>query len=196
MTVFKKAAVIAAISLCAVSGAFAQSAKPADNGGIHGVVGFGATFGGEDLVTVVYTDGKTATLKSGGVVQFKGGMEFGLAKDWALQTTIGYHFDKVNASNGSVTFQRFPLEGIVFYSVAPQFRIGAGLRKALSPKLSGTGFVSGSADLGSKVGVVLEGEYLPTPSLGITVRAVSEKYTVGNESFNGNHGGIGLNYHF
>jgi hypothetical protein len=45
------------------------------------------------------------------------------------------------------------------------------------------------------VGLVLEGEYLATPKLGISLRVVNEKVTVNGSSVNGDHVGLGLNYY-
>lgn len=200
MTVFKKAAVIAAISLCAVTGAYAQSAKPATNNGslsVRGVVSMGFTFGGDEFGTVTYDNGDTKKITAGGLINFKGGVEFPITQDWTLQTTIGYHFDKANAKNGNASFQRFPLEGLAFYNATPQFRVGAGLRAALSPKFSVSGDLGNlSGDYSTKLGFVVEGEYLFSPHFGLSVRGVSEKYGVGNTTINGSHGGFGLNYYF
>ncbi len=198
---FKSVAALAALSLCTISGAYAQTAKPAMNNGslsVRGVVSMGFTFGGDELVNATYQNGDTKKINAGGLINFKGGVEFPVAQDWTVQTTIGYHFDKVNASNGSITFQRFPLEGIAFYQFAPQFRAGAGLRAALSPKLSGSGVAGGlgSNDYSTKLGFVVEGEYLFSQHFGLSVRGVSEKYGVGNQTINGSHGGFGLNYYF
>jgi hypothetical protein len=199
---FKSVAALAAFSLCAISGAYAQTAKPAMNNGslsVRGVVSMGITVGGDELANPAYVNGNSQKLTAGGLINFKGGVEFPVAQDWTVQTTIAYHVDRVNASNGSITFQRFPLEGIAFYHVSPQFRVGAGLRAALSPKLSGSGvgttYVS-NTDYSTKLGFVVEGEYLFSPHFGVSVRGVSEKYGVGNATIDGSHGGVGLNYYF
>ncbi len=166
---------------------------------MRGVMGLDFTFGGDKLDTATYTNGVNRDITAGGLMQLKGGAEFQLAPQWSLQATIGYHVDRAGANNGSITFQRFPLEAIAFYQVAPQFRLGAGLRAALSPNFSQSG-VAGNAnlDLTTKVGFVIEGEYMFSPQFGLSVRGVSEKYGVSGYSgtIDGSHAGIGMRYHF
>jgi hypothetical protein len=204
MNSLKKIAVAAFIASIAASGVQAQSNQSNGSFSVRGVVGAGITFGGDKLTeiqTVNTNTGDTSSqsVTAGGLLQLKGGVEVQFAPAWALQTTIGFHVHDTSISNGSAKFQRFPLEAIVFYQATPQFRFGAGLRKALSPKYSESGAVGNlSVDLNSQVGVVLEGEYLFTPKLGVSVRGVSEKYGVSGNSgaINGSHGGVGFNFYF
>lgn len=165
---------------------------------VRGVLGLAATFGGDDLVTTQYTNGSSSTISAGGLLQIKLGAEFQLAPQFALQTTVGYHFDRRTASNGDVTFERYPLEALAFYQLGPQFRLGAGLRSALNPKLSGTGAASsiGNNSFSSKLAAVVEAEYAFSPVMSVTFRAVNEKYTFANQTINGSHGGIGINFYF
>jgi hypothetical protein len=202
MTSMKKIATVAMMAGLTFAGAAsAQTANPATNGSlsVRGVMGMDFTFGGDKLDTAIYQGGTTKDITAGGLVQFKGGAEFAIAPQWTLQATIGYHVDRAGATNGSIAFQRFPLEAIAFYQASQQFRIGAGLRAALSPNFSQSG-VAGNAniDLTTKLGFVIEGEYMFSPQFGLSVRGVSEKYGVSGYSgtIDGSHGGIGMRYHF
>lgn len=196
----RHAALCLALALGAAGAAQAQSAYGNSPGssGVRGVLGLGFTFGGDDLAKVAFVNGGSQTISAGQLVDLKIGAEFPLMQGWSAQTTIGYHFDRVSANNGTVTFQRFPIEGLAFYRLAPQFKLGAGVRLATSPQLSGSGAAGavGSTNFSSKVGVVVEGEYAFSSQLGLNVRAVSEKYGVGNTTVDGSHVGIGLNYYF
>lgn len=107
--------------------------------------------------------------------------------------------DRTAASNGDVRFTRYPFELLGYWYATPQFRLGGGLRKALSPKLSSSGVAAGlgNASLSANVGVVLEGEYQFNPHFGITLRGVAEKYKFDNGAkADGNHFGVRFNYYF
>lgn len=96
----------------------------------------GVTGGGDKLATARFSDGSTESIRAGGLVQF------GAGALWqppggpvALQTTINYHVDDVNAHNGSLRFSRYPIEVLGFYTGLPRWRFGAGPRFVLSPRL-------------------------------------------------------------
>lgn len=189
-----KKQLLAAIALGAAVGAHAEG-RP-----VTGFVGIAVTGGGDTLAHVTYTNGDTKDIKSGGLVDIKGGIEYRAPDSpFAVQASLGYHVDRTAASNGDVRFTRYPLELLGFWSAQPNFRIGGGLRKALSPKLSSSGVAAGlgNADLSSTVGVVLEGEYLFSPHFGLTLRGVGEKYKFSDGTkVDGNHFGVRFNYYF
>jgi hypothetical protein len=180
-----------------------------DNGApIHPLVGIAITGGGDKLAKVEYTNGDSKDITAGGLVQFYGGIEYH-EKDspFGFQGTFGYHVDSTNARNGNQKFQRWPLEAIALYNVTPHFRLGVGARYAASAKFTsdGAGYV-GNADFDSRLGAIVMGEWLITPSMGLQLRYVNEKYKVKGVSNSGNgvtdytidgsHGGIGFNYYF
>jgi hypothetical protein len=159
---------------------------------VRGILGIGVTGGGDTLATVVYTDGSTDSIKGGGLVHVFGGAEFRLGSEVTVQATIGYHVDETTgASNGSLRFSRYPIELLAHYAITPNFRLGGGARFVNSAKIDSRGVLSGArVDFDSTVGGVIEGEYLVTPSIGLKLRAVSEKYKVGGVSADGNHVGF------
>lgn len=177
--------------------ALALAASVQAEDGIRPVVGSSLTFGGKSLATMKYEDGTSQTIHSGGLIHLFGGFEF-RAGSFALQGNVGYHVDSSNAKNGDITFSRFPFELIGFGKLSDQFRLGVGVRKATSVKLSGSGVASniGTTHLGSKAGWILQGEYLFNDKLGFFGRYVHEDYTVGSGKVDGSHGGIGVSYRF
>lgn len=68
----KKRQLLAAIALAAT----AVTAAHAEGGPVTGFVGLGVTGGGDTLATVTYTNGDTQDIKSGGLVEIKGGFEY------------------------------------------------------------------------------------------------------------------------
>jgi len=181
--------------------AVANPPAGASGTGLRLLLGMGLTFGGETLVNVRYTDGSTTKVSSGGLVNLFAGAEY----EWhsaVLQATVGYHVDDANASNGSVKFARYPLELLALWKASDHWRLGGGLRSAESASVSTSGAARSSvvnADFGSKLGYVLQAEYVVGGMSGrgsYYLRLVSEDYTVGRSTVDGGHAGFGFAFRF
>lgn len=171
----KRFLTIGAAALLASGAVMAQSSA-------RGVLGLGLTTGGDTLATVVFTDGSTESIKAGGLVHVFGGVEFRASQQVTMQINGGYQVDDTSgASNGSLRFSRYPIEVLAHYQINPAFRLGGGARFVTSPKIRGSGVLSGTnLDFDNTTGVVFEGEYLVTPSIGLKLRGVAEKYKPSN----------------
>jgi hypothetical protein len=182
----KRLAITVALGLAAVAGVQAQERN------VRGVLGVGVTGGGDTLATVVYTDGSTDSIKSGGLVHLFGGAEFRLCTQVTMQATVGYHVDETNgASDGSLRFSRYPIELLAHYHVAPNFKLGGGARFVNNAKIDSRGVLSGArVDFDNTVGAVIEGEWMVTPSIGLKLRYVNETYKGGGVSVDADHGGF------
>jgi hypothetical protein len=188
---------LATLAVSALAPTLAHAGLDSDNP-VHPLIGVAVTGGGDKLASVEFQGGGSRDITAGGLVQVYGGIEYHEhGAPWGVQATIGYHFDNTSADNGSQRFQRWPLELIGVYTLAPQFRVGAGARYALAPKFTsdGAGFV-GNADFKSQLGGLLMAEWLITPSMGVQVRYVHETYKLDGVSIDGSHGGLGFNYYF
>lgn len=103
---------------------------------IRPVAKLGADFGGDTLVTVTFTDGSSETVKAHEGLSMGAGVSFlNEAKSFEVEATIAYKFNMVNATNGDVTWSRFPLDVVAFYRVS-RARIGGGLTYHMSPDLT------------------------------------------------------------
>lgn len=163
------------------SGAWAQQA----GGTLKPFVGMGLTFGGEDLATAQYSNGTSYTVTTGGLVDFRGGLEYRLINSpWAVQAVLGYHTDSSDATNGKFQFSRIPVELIAMADMSEQWRIGFGVRKATSAKVSTSGAAVNQTSFGrsttfqSNVGVLFQAEYKIGPQFGLQARYVSERYQI------------------
>ena len=202
----KKLVSIAALALAALAPTLAHAGLDSDNP-IHPLVGVALTAGGDKIASVEYKDGGSRDITAGGLVQIYGGVEYHeKGSPFALQGTVGYHFDNTSASNGNQRFERFPFELIALFNATPKFRMGIGARYAAGAKFTsdGAGYV-GNADFKSQVGALLMAEWLITPSMGLQLRYVDEKYkvdtvlsngTASHNTIDGSHGGLGFNYYF
>jgi len=149
----------------------------------------GFDFGGDTLITVIFTDGSTKSISANEGLYFGGGVSIlSDSKDIETEVSLSYKFTGINASNGTVDWTRFPLEALVFYRF-PQFRVGGGLTYHLSPKLSGSGVVSGSAKFDDSAGFVLQADYL-LQKITVGLRYTSLDYKVGGASVKSNGAGI------
>ena len=187
------------IKTCAaLLAAFASVSTAMAAEGLRPVFGMAVTGGGEKLAAVVYSNGTTQTVKSGGLLHLFGGVEFEAAS-YAIQANVGYHVDDTNATNGSVKFARMPIEFLAFWKATDTWRFGGGLRKAGSAKISSSGAASnvGGTTLDSKAGLIVQGEYMFWGQNGSAyLRYVSEKYTVNRVDISGNHVGLGVAFRF
>ncbi len=191
------AALAAACLALSAAPARAQAGGASDSGSVRPVIGASVTGGGDTLVTVQFTDGSSQKIRSGSLLQLFGGIEVDLGSVVA-QATIGYHVDDTNASNGSVKFARYPLELLGLWKAGDDWRVGAGLRKALNARVTSSGAARssiGGTEFDSELGVIVQVERQFGPGL-VFGRFVSEKYTVGREKVDANHLGLGVAYRF
>jgi len=178
----------------------------------HFMLNLTYTNGGDNLVHATYTDGSTSSVKAGGETLFKLGLDYQINPRFSFQTTFGYHTASTKeAENGSAKFSRTALEGQVHWHPHEHFRVGLGLRQASGAKLSGSGAGAsvGDIEFDASLGKILEVEYLtskvPFGRGGVSLRFVSEDYTVtkyngmpmsGASSIDGSHFGIGFSWYF
>lgn len=190
--------------LAAATLALAATAPSFAAEGFAPVLGIAATGGGKTLVTVQFEgDRPDQKISSGGLVQFFGGVEYRDPNGaYAIQTTLGYHVDRADASNASLSFSRIPLEVLGFWNANEHIRLGGGLRKALNARFETTGDASADFpdfNMRSSLGFVLQGEYLFGEHMSVFLRYVNENYKsnrlVGGE-VDGDHGGVGFSYRF
>ncbi len=121
------------------------------------VLGGLLTTGGDTLAAGTYSDGTDWRIRGGGFLHVFAGVEYRQpTSPVSVQATIGYHIDDTSASNGSITFSRFPAELLLLWQPQEWFRAGVGLRKSLGTHLSSSGVASmsvGSTDLNSQLGM-------------------------------------------
>jgi len=179
------------------SSAFAQNNSWQYTGGAM------LTSGGDSLLKGRYTDGTKVDITAGSLVDLRFGVNVSLRPTVDIQTTLGIHNDGIFSSDANASFTRFPLEVMGFYQLNHSYRIGAGLRKSLSAKLTTEGFADyvTSADYKSSVGNVLEFQYLlgknnpeSKAKTALNFRFVKENFTEKSKGIKikGDHIGLGV----
>ena len=163
----------------------------------HPLIGLGLTFGGDKVDEARYTDGTTAKITAGSLAQVYVGFEARF-EQMTAQINVGYHFQRANATNGSLSFERYPVEMLAHYKLTPQWRIGGGVRRISEAKLNGSGVASGrDLKLGASTGPVLEAEYLFSPNSGLKARVAKDSYTLSTgREVDGSHFGVMWTYYF
>lgn len=118
------------------------------------------TFGGTELAHVEWSDGEESRLKAGQLMTFAAGALYHPAAPWAVEGTVGYKFDQVNGSNGSIKFTRIPVDLVGSY-VFRGHRLGAGVTAHLAPKFSceAAGLCDVSASYGTALGAIAQYAY-------------------------------------
>lgn len=181
--------------LASMGAAHAQTAAPSP---VRFLAGLGFSAGGDDLATAKYTNGSSQTIKAGGGFYFTAGADYRLSEEFSVQGTLNFHVDDTRATNGSITFKRFPVEVLGYYHVNDAWRVGGGLRYVSGAKLSSSGAADGiDAKFDNTVSAVAEVEYFWMPKFGMKMRYVKETFKApGIPDVKGNHFGISGNYYF
>jgi hypothetical protein len=154
------------------------------------VMELGAAFGGDDLVTAVFSNGESDTLTAGGGVLLLLGGEwtpFRSRKFHGLGFGLraGLKYDSVGASNGKISLMRFPVlasvHGLIHFHRG-FFALGrVGVEKDFRPVLSGEGDARlSSVTFANRLGVFVEsGFYWQTgwdTGFGLSVRYTWMEY--------------------
>lgn len=165
------------------------------------VVNGAFTEGGDDLVKVQFRNADSEKIKAGGLLMLGGGMVYTPAGGAvSLRLTINYHFDTITAKNGDASFERFPLEALLFFNAAPH-RLGVGLSHHLSPEAE-FDFDDQSREtvkFDDATGVVVEYGYQVTPQIWLGLRYTTISYDaqdLAREEVDGDHVGLTASFTF
>ena len=171
-------------SLCAAAAALSFVALPASaqmpvpqRSAYFALFG-GLSGGGDTLARVQFADGSSESIRAGGLIHLAAGVVLQAPQSpLALQATIGWQADSVNASNGDITFTRYPIELLGFWHGAPGWRFGGGMRLVNGAELESD--VNGFRDTVTykdTVGLVLEAGVKVFPGGWLNLRYTAEDY--------------------
>lgn len=188
-----------------------QTTKP----GFHLMINAGMTYGGDTVATAYFNNGSSTDIKGGGLMQFgAGGLYQFENTPLALMLSANYHFHSAGGTGGSVSFNRFPIEALAYYTGKERFRLGGGVRIINSPEADsttqGSGFTVKNVLYKDTTGLVAEIGYQLSSEGWINFRFVSEKYqgktatayngataSLANDSpKSGSHMGVNFTYEF
>ena len=143
-------------------------------------------YGGDDLVTVFFTNGEDQQMKAGQGGTLAIGGEFAPpALPLLLRATVGLKYNTEAANNANINFVRFPLNLMGYVTFARGFRVGGGLTKHAGARLKGDGFVD-DVQFDSSAGARFEFGYR-----WVALTYTSLTYTADTgEDFSGNSFGV------
>jgi hypothetical protein len=179
---------------------------PRPGTGFH--LAMGLAGGGDNLVTAQFSNGDSSTLSAGGGVYLAIGatvtpLWIGNTVGLGLGGDIGWKYDSISASNGSVDMSRFPLDlwaqALIALSDSWYVHLLAGPHKESGVNLSGSGVVSGGADFGSPWGWIAQGGLYTTTSwhmaFAFGLRYTGVHYTFAGQTINASNIGLDLTFH-
>jgi len=200
---------ILSLALLALSAGAQAQLAPADNAGgiqLRPFLALGLTWGGDKLDSVEWDNGHSTTIRAGGLVDLRGGVDIHFESPLSVQVSVGYHFQTVNGEttsgdDGRKTFDRYPIEVLGHWDLSDQWRIGGGARWSTKPKFSSSGALDvGNVEFEPRTGAVLEVEYFTSRNLAFKLRGVHEKYKLKGFStapeYDGSHIGAYVSYYF
>lgn len=121
----------------------------------------GAHVGGDVIATGVFTSGDTRDIRAGQLLSLTAGMAGDLGDDLEARLSIGFKFDVISAANGEVTFDRVPVEALLFYKGRDGWLLGGGLTYHMSPELVSRDIYPGvNIQFDDAFGVVAAVDYL------------------------------------
>lgn len=187
---------LVSVGVLFASGLHAQETLAEENFSVHPVLSAGFTAGGDTLVQVEFDDGDTDKIKAGGAFFFGLGAEFVSADNkTAIQLTANYHFDSIEAENGEASFERYPIE-VILFGQGERNRFGVGLTYHLSPtaQIKRDGQGRDSLKFDNALGLVLEYNYLVGSSVWLGLRYTlidyKKEYWFDSVSVDGRHVGL------
>lgn len=174
--------------------------------GFH--LAMGLAGGGADLVTAEFTNGDRSSLSAGDGLYLAIGatvtpLWIGNRVGLGLGGDIGWKYYSIDASNGSVSMSRYPLDlwaqTLIALSDSWYVHLLAGPHKESGINLSGGGVVSGSASFDSPWGWMAQGGFYATSSwhsaFGLGLRYTDVHYRIGGRTFDASNIGVDLTMH-
>ncbi len=157
-------------------GAILALAMPAFGISVRGLIGLGAEFGGEKLLSLTYSDGSTSDVKAGqGLCVFGGAVAQDLARlgpvALDLQGTVGLKYSTIKeASNANADFFRFPFELLAF-AHWKELRVGVGPAYHIANSFSGSGQLSGyDFKFNYALGLTMQADYMFMKGMALGLR--------------------------
>lgn len=186
---------LGALSLLALTPAWADFDDFGwEPGTTRAAVDAGIGGGGDKLVVVQYTDGRTRTIYGGDGAYGDFGVQYNFADaPWSLKTTIGFDYTAVSGDNATVSFNRYPLDVLAIYS-AGRSHLGFGLTEHFAPRLDLDG-LGPNQDFNSATGVIVQYQYW---LFGVRLTGITYKASDCSSGCNvsGNNLSVFFNYTF
>lgn len=153
----------------------------------------GIEYGGDELLTILFTNGDDQTMRAGqgGYIAVGGQLEFKEVKKLLIRASIGIKYNTTAAENANIRLTRIPINIIPYWKINDDFRFGVGITSHQSVKFKGDGFAP-DVDFKSSLGPRFEFGY---KWIALTYTAVNYK-TPAEESFSASSVGLSVSFAF
>jgi len=144
---------------------------------IRPLVKAGVDFGGDTMVTAVFSDGFTEEVRANDGFYIGGGaVIIDNARNMEYHLTLAYKFASIDGTDGDIQWSRIPLEALAFYRFS-RVRLGGGLTYHINPRLEGDGSAGGlDVDFKNALGVVLQADWRVNQMIGVGARYTILEY--------------------
>lgn len=164
---------------------------------VRGLFNIGYDAGGDPIVTVLYTYGPSESVDANKGIFFGGGVSLVWDKASTMETqlTLNYKFDETDPyASGGVKFSTTTFDAVQVFNVN-QASFGVGLTYHMSPKVTGTGIVSGTLQFDDAAGLLFQLGYRLSDRSQIGMRYTNISYKGrGLPTYDGN--GLGFYFNF
>lgn len=152
----------------------------------------GVEYGGDVLVTLLFTDGSDQDILAGqgGTVAFGFDVRPRSLPQVGIRTTAGIKFSSNASENADISFMRIPVEVVGSYYLPREWRVGAGLAYHTGVSFNGDGFVP-DVDFDPATGLTLE---VGWKALALTYTTM--EYSAGGASFDASAIGLSATWVF
>ncbi len=153
--------------------------------------GLGVDAGGDILGEISYEQMAPEEIRAGDGWGIGGGIRITPEKksdfqDFSTELTVKMLYSSEDASNGDVSYSRFPVTLMEYYTFS-NWTIGAGVSYHLNPSVSGDGFASNAnMDLDSKLGKVFELGYLFSRNMSMGLEYADMEYSFHSHNIEAN----------
>lgn len=171
---------------------------------VNGIAKLGLDFGGDSMVKVIFTNGDSSSIQGNDGLLLAGGFSItNDARNFSLDTTLGWKYASIDSSNQTYEFSRYPLDVVAFYNIPfgskgrINLRVGGGATYVVNPKFSASGvFDNFNLNFENALGVVGQVDTVIkfNRRLGINtgLRLTNVEYTVKGVPGSINGSGAGL----
>ena len=103
----------------------------------------GAEFGGDEILTVFFTEGGDQTMRAGqgGFLALGGQFELQETKRFMLRASIGVKYNTTAADNANIRLTGIPIHLMPYWRLNEDFRLGIGIASHQNVRFKGDGFV-------------------------------------------------------
>ena len=193
-------ALVSRVLAMIVLSSIALSSSAAAQGRLRGMIRLGGEMGGDEVIQFQYADGSTPSVTAGGGLVLSAGAALQAFGPIEAQVNAGWKYRTIpEASNQSASWNRFPVEALLYYRTPLGVRVGGGATMHLANVLEADGdALNARVEFKNNPGFLFQAEYA-LRNFSFDVRYTVMKYEIesgGAGTVDANSIGAGFSYVF